>query len=100
MAIAIYHCPGCGRSYAAARPLWRCDCGSHLNLAPGRGLTRAEIASSEPSLWRSAAALALAGPPLISLGEGMTPLVQRDWQGAPVHFKLESQMPTGSFKDR
>src|SRR5207244_10640056 len=45
-------------------------------------------------------AVALAAPPRISLGEGWTPLVLRDWQGANVHFKLESQMPTGSFKDR
>jgi threonine synthase len=34
------------------------------------------------------------------LGEGWTPLVERQWHGAPVLFKLESQMPTGSFKDR
>jgi threonine synthase len=42
----------------------------------------------------------LSGPPRISLGEGWTPLVRRGWQGAEIHFKLESQMPTGSFKDR
>jgi threonine synthase len=100
MPIATFDCPACGRKYAADRPLWRCDCGSHLNLAPGRGLARSEIVSGEASLWRYAAALALAGPPRISLGEGWTPLVTRDWQGAKVRFKLESQMPTGSFKDR
>ena len=99
-AIATYQCPACGRSYAADRPLWRCECGSHLNLAPGRGLTRDEIAVGEASLWRYAAALSLCNPPRISLGEGWTPLVRRDWQGARVCFKLESQMPTGSFKDR
>jgi threonine synthase len=69
-------------------------------LAPGRGFARSEIASGEPSLWRYAAALALSGPPRVTLGEGWTPLVQHDWQSAEVHFKLESQMPTGSFKDR
>ena len=99
-AIATYQCPACRRSYAADRPLWRCDCGSHLNLAPGRGLTRDQIAVGEASLWRYAAALSLRGPPRVSLGEGWTPLVRRDWQGAGVCFKLESQMPTGSFKDR
>jgi threonine synthase len=36
----------------------------------------------------------------VTLGEGWTPLVRRRWQGAEVLFKLESQMPTGSFKDR
>src|ERR1700757_686020 len=100
MTIASYICPACAATYCADRPLWRCACGSHLNLAPGRGLARSEIASSEASLWRYAAALALAGPPRVGLGEGWTPLVLRDWQGAKVHFKLESQMPTGSFKDR
>jgi threonine synthase len=99
-AIATYCCPACGRSYPADRPLWRCDCGSHLNLAPGRGLARRQIAVGEASLWRYAAALALREPPSVSLGEGWTPLIRRDWQGAEVCFKLESQMPTGSFKDR
>jgi threonine synthase len=97
---ATYRCPACGRSYTADRPLWRCDCGSHLNLAPGRGLARDEIAVGVASLWRYAAALALRNPPRVSLGEGWTPLVPRDWQGAGVCFKLESQMPTGAFKDR
>jgi threonine synthase len=100
MTIARYECPACGRSYPADRPLWRCDCGSYLNLAPGRGFASSQIAGGEASLWRYAAGLALRGPPRVSLGEGWTPLVLRNWQGAKVHFKLESQMPTGSFKDR
>ena len=99
-AIVTYQCPACRRSYAADRPLWRCDCGSHLDLATGQGLTRDEIAVGEASLWRYIATLALSGPPRVSLGEGWTPLVRRDWQGVAVSFKLESQMPTGSFKDR
>jgi threonine synthase len=100
MTIASYICPACAATYRADRLLWRCACGSHLNLAPGRGLARSEIASSEVSLWRYSAALALQGPPRVTLGEGWTPLVLRDWLGTKVHFKLESQMPTGSFKDR
>src|SRR5438477_724786 len=100
MTIASYRCPACGRVYPADRPLWRCDCGGHLNLAPGRGIGRGDIVTTNPSLWRYAAALALSASPRISLGEGWTPLVLREWQGANIHFKLESQMPTGSFKDR
>jgi threonine synthase len=99
-AIATYRCPGCGHIWTADRPLWRCECGSHLNLTPGRGLARGEIVAEEASLWRYAAALALRGPPRVSLGEGWTPLVARNWRGVEVRFKLESQMPTGSFKDR
>jgi threonine synthase len=100
MTIASYRCPACGHVYRADHPLWRCDCGSHLNLTPGRGFARSAIVATDASLWRYAAALALAGPPRVSLGEGWTPLVQRNWRGAEIHFKLESQMPTGSFKDR
>ena len=98
--IATYHCPVCGKTVPADRPIWRCDCGGPLDLTPGQGLIRNDIDASEASLWRYRAALALDGPPRVSLGEGWTPLVQRRWEGAAVHFKLESQMPTGSFKDR
>ncbi|MGD9614649.1 MAG: threonine synthase [Alphaproteobacteria bacterium] len=97
---AIYECPSCAARIPADRPLWRCGCGSHLNLAPGRGLVRSDIATGEASLWRYRAALALRDKPDVSLGEGWTPLVERRWDGAAVLFKLESQMPTGSFKDR
>jgi len=97
---ALYHCPACGATIPADRPIWRCACGSHLNLAPGSGLTRGEIAGGDASLWRYRSALALGHKPRVSLGEGWTPLVERSWAGVKVRFKLESQMPTGSFKDR
>ncbi|HEY3908291.1 MAG TPA: threonine synthase [Stellaceae bacterium] len=100
MTTPMLRCAACGRAWAADRPRWRCDCGSHLDLMPGPGLGRGDIAASEASLWRYAAALPLHRPPGVSLGEGWTALVRRDWEGAPVWFKLESQMPTGSFKDR
>jgi threonine synthase len=97
---ASYRCPDCDRDWPADRPRWRCDCGGPLDLAPGPGLPRADIVAGEASLWRYAASLALAGPPRVSFGEGWTPLIRRDWQGTEIHFKLESLMPTGSFKDR
>jgi threonine synthase len=98
--IAEYHCPACGLMTPANHPQWRCACGAPLDLAPGPGLSRDQIVGGEASLWRYAAALALEEAPRVSLGEGWTPLVRRDWQGATVWFKLETQMPTGSFKDR
>src|SRR6195256_5696293 len=97
---ATYRCPACGTVYPADRPIWRCDCGSQLNLEPGPGLRRTDIVGTDASLWRYRAGLALSGPPRITLGEGWTSLVPRVWDGVPVQFKLESQMPTGSFKDR
>ncbi|HEY4472871.1 MAG TPA: threonine synthase [Stellaceae bacterium] len=98
--MARFRCPACGTAYPADRPLWRCDCGGPLDLEPGQGLRRSDIDADDASLWRYRAALALNGPPRVSLGEGWTPLVARQWDGVPAHFKLESQMPTGSFKDR
>ncbi|HUC10851.1 MAG TPA: threonine synthase [Stellaceae bacterium] len=100
MAIASYHCPACRRNIAADRPRWRCECGGPLEMEPGPGLSRHDIVAGAASLWRYTAALALQHPPRVSLGEGWTPLVRREWNGAAIHFKLESQMPTGSFKDR
>jgi threonine synthase len=100
MTRASYLCPACGTTIPADRPLWRCDCGSHLNLAPGRGMMRNEIDAGDASLWRYGAALALDNTPAVSLDEGWTPLVTRAWDGASIRFKLETQMPTGSFKDR
>jgi threonine synthase len=99
MTTVSYRCPVCGGEYPVMPPRWRCDCGGALDLAPGAGLRRAEILAEDASLWRYAAALALRRPH-VSLGEGWTPLVTRSWHGASVRFKLESQMPTGSFKDR
>jgi threonine synthase len=63
-------------------------------------MVRDQIVAGEASLWRYGAALRLREAPRVSLGEGWTPLVERRWAGAPVLFKLELQMPTGSFKDR
>src|SRR6266542_3084562 len=97
---ATYCCAVCGTRYPADRPIWRCDCSGHLNLASGPGLGRDDVVAGDGSLWRYRAGLELNGPPQVSLGEGWTPLVTRHWEGASVRFKLESQMPTGSFKDR
>ena len=81
-------------------PRWRSDGGRPLLVTPGGGIGRSEIDSAERSLWRYRAALPLAVARPISLGEGCTPLVERDWEGAPARFKLEWFSPTGSFKDR
>ena len=96
-----YVCPACDAESDIDTPLWRCPaCGSHLNLTDGPGLTPDEIDRDVPSLWRYAAALRVPRETAITMGEGLTPLVERDWGGQPVHFKLDFMAPTGSFKDR
>ena len=79
---------------------WCGDTGAYLNLAPGAGLRRGDINAADRSVWRYAQAIAVDAGQAVSLGEGGTPLLRREWSGAAVRFKLEFMMPTGSFKDR
>lgn len=96
-----YICSSCGKTYDASALVWRCGCGSHLDVAPGAGITRDEINRDEPSLWRYRKALHLAGSrPSVYFGEGLTPLVSGQWGGEEVRFKLDFLLPSGSFKDR
>ncbi|MGA0033009.1 MAG: pyridoxal-phosphate dependent enzyme, partial [Burkholderiales bacterium] len=89
-----------GASYPASVARWCGDGGDYLNLAPGPGLKRTQIAGATRTVWRYARAIAVEARHAVSLGEGGTPLLERSWNGVPVHFKLEFMMPTGSFKDR
>lgn len=98
---ALYLCPACGATRTIETPLWRCPaCKSHLNLTDGPGLTPDEIDKDVASLWRYAAALRVPRRSAVSLGEGLTPLIRKSWDGRAVHFKLDFMAPTGSFKDR
>jgi threonine synthase len=60
-----------------------------------------QVAPGLPGMWRYRAAFGLpAGAPVVTLGEGSTPLVSVERDGRPVWLKLESLNPTGSYKDR
>ena len=62
----------------------------------------AAIDPSQMGLWRYAAMLPVVAPgqERITLGEGWTPLVPDRWRGVSLRWKLDSLMPTGSYKDR
>jgi threonine synthase len=92
--------PSTGRTYPLTEARWRADNGHYLNLSPGPGLRRGDIDTTRRSVWRYARALLVDAEHAVSLGEGWTPLLDGEWRSAPVHFKLEFMMPTGSFKDR
>lgn len=80
--------------------VWRCPCGSPLDVPPGGPFHRDDVVTDEPSLWRYRAALSGIEKPPWSFGEGLTPLVTRRWAGRRLTFKLEGTLPSGSFKDR
>lgn len=60
------------------------------------------IDPSQPGHWRYAAMLPVNGEGLarVSLGEGWTPLVADLMDEQPLYWKIDNQMPTGSYKDR
>ena len=97
---AAYACKRCGATAPLTEAHWRCPkCEGPMLVSAGGGLTRDQIRRDVGSLWRYGAAIRVPGP-LVTLGEGWTPLVPGTVESVPVQFKLEFLMPTGSFKDR
>lgn len=95
-----YLADDCGRRYGVDQPRWCGEDGAPVMLAPLPGLRRGDIDTDERSQWRYRRSFALPYAKPVSLGEGWTPLLQRDFLGRSIHFKLEWFNPTGSFKDR
>lgn len=92
-----FSCPSCGRRFKPSAHLWRCECGSPLNVEKRvEGPARFE----GWGVWRYRPLLPLLGGEEVSLGEGWTPLLERRWEGVVAQLKLEYLNPTGSFKDR
>jgi threonine synthase len=94
-------CQTCDAEYSTDEPIWRCACGSLLDLEYTPELDLDLIASRKPNLWRYREALPLPhGAELISFDEGFTPLVPVDFGGRRVLVKLDQLFTTGSYKDR
>jgi threonine synthase len=83
------------------RPLWvRYDL-----EAVGRAVDKRDLQTRPPTLWRYHELLPVPRESIVSLGEGMTPLLRcselgRRYKLSDVWIKDESQLPTGSFKSR
>ncbi|MBI1800322.1 MAG: threonine synthase [Chloroflexi bacterium] len=94
--------PQCHIIYPATSQRLRCaECGGPLDVADRKRFDPAAINTEDHSLWRYRAMLSLPdGARVVSMGEGMTPLVEAGFAGQPIHFKLEYISPSGSFKDR
>jgi threonine synthase len=104
-------CPRCGARYPASVVQGVCVCGSPL-LAQydltrlAAELSRAAFAGRQASLWRYHELLPVSREEnIVSLGEGMTPLVALPHLGERLGvpgllMKDEGTIPTGSFKAR
>lgn len=104
-------CARCGQSHEADRVQNLCGCGGPLlaryDLAAAvRALRPADLAGRAPTLWRYRELLPVRRPEyMISLGEGMTPLLPLPRLGEAIGLprlllKDEGQCPTGTFKAR
>ncbi len=104
-------CGRCGTRHDATTQQGLCDCGSPL-LARydlervAAKLRPADLATRPPDLWRYRELLPVAEPGhVVSLGEGMTPLLALPRLGAELGLpglllKDEGLIPTGTFKAR
>lgn len=96
------HCTNCHRPYPSEGAPFRCQaCGGLFDFSSPPAYDLAQVALEAPGLWRYRHMLGLpADAPVVTLGEGNTPLEWREAFGRWVAFKLEYLNPTGSFKDR
>jgi threonine synthase len=110
-ALSHLECARCGAEHGAARVQGLCRCGSPLfarydteQVAARTG--PAEIAARPPDLWRYHELLPVsAAGQVVSLGEGMTPLLPMRALGKALGvprllMKDEGLVPTGTFKAR
>lgn len=109
--VTSLECSLCGREYEAGKPHNLCTCGGPLLVrydlnAIRQSWRREDLASAPNSMWRYAPALpVVASESIVSLGEGMTPLLPARRTGsrigaADLWIKDEGLNPTGSFKAR
>ncbi len=82
-------------------PIWRCPCGSLLDVEREGAFDLQSVERWDRGLWRYRAFLPVEEDRnRIRLGEGSTALVPFDLDGRRIWMKLEHCSPTGSFKDR
>ncbi len=95
-------CSNCQATYRADARTFKCtQCGGPFELTERLPFRADAIIEREKSLWRYFKMLPIErDAQIISMGEGMTPLVEAVFAGRRVFFKLEYLAPTGSFKDR
>jgi threonine synthase len=100
--ITLIHCTNCHQSYPDEGTPYRCPrCGGLFDYATPLVYDPSQVDPEQPGIWRYRHALSLPEKaPVVSLGEGRTPLVWGQAFNMQVAFKCDYQNPSGSFKDR
>jgi threonine synthase len=111
MYVSHLECPKCGASYESEKPVQLCQCGAPLlvryDLKKVRENFRKDsLDSRKADLWRYLELLPVKNEGnVVSLGEGMTPLLSLKNLGpelglSNLYMKDEGLIPTGTFKAR
>lgn len=94
-------CISCKKSYPDDHVPFRCTCGGTFDYSEFPQYVPDNTISRKNGLSRYSTMLGLpSGCELVTLGEGNTPLLPLQMNGIPAWLKMESQNPTGSYKDR
>lgn len=100
--MTAFLCARCGLPYPEQGVPYLCpNCGGVFDLPGLPEFWLDKVDPSLPGMWRYRHVFGLSpAAPLISLGEGSTPLLPLEYEGRVAWLKLESLNPTGSYKDR
>ncbi len=98
----MIYCTQCNQPFPEkATPYCCTNCGGVFDFVDQPPFDFQNIDASQPGIWRYRHTFGLPNDaPVVSLGEGNTPLVWARAFDQDVAFKLEYLNPTGSFKDR
>ncbi|MEA1963822.1 MAG: threonine synthase [Candidatus Aerophobetes bacterium] len=100
---ANYICPKCHkRTRIDKETYYKCECGGAFELEKIiKKLPVENLRDRIGSIWRYREAIPIENDNnIVSLGEGITPLIQENISGKRVLLKLDYLFPTGSYKDR
>lgn len=111
MYVSHLECSKCGDKYDSERCMHLCECGKPLLVrydlqSVKDSLSKEQLLSRRADLWRYRELLPVRSPDnIVSMGEGMTPLVPLKGLGPELglpnlYLKDEGMLPTGTFKDR
>ena len=97
-----YLCSRCYSRFAVNTFAYRCECGGAFDLEkmPPK-LSLGRLKSRANSIWRYREVLPIIKDEnIVTLGEGMTPLIKERIFDKEILLKLDHLFPSGSYKDR
>jgi threonine synthase len=91
----------CGNTYPLREKIFRCGCGGFLELHGVSPFDKSKLKLRKRSMWRYGESFGLPDDSAkISIGEGCTPIIEKDLEGFSLRLKMDFMQPSGSFKDR